>query len=87
MTQTKKQDPLHGVTLADIVTTLHEHYGWQQLGKKISIKCFTKNPSIQSSLKFLRRTPWAREKVEGLYLYTMRKKGPWKVKPPKNNEE
>lgn len=61
MTQTKKPDPLHGVTLADIVTALHEHYGWQQLGKKISIKCFSKNPSIQSSLKFLRRTPWARE--------------------------
>ena len=80
MTQTKKQDPLRGVTLAEIVTTLYKHYGWQYLGSKISIKCFTKNPSIQSSLKFLRRTPWAREKVERLYLYTIKKKGPWDKK-------
>lgn len=83
---TKKPDPLHGVTLKDIVTTLHDHYGWQHLGNKISIKCFTKNPSIQSSLKFLRRTPWAREKVERLYLYTIKKKGPWKTKPGNNKD-
>jgi uncharacterized protein (DUF2132 family) len=61
-------DPLHGVTLKMVVTTLVEHYGWQELGQRIKIKCFTHDPSISSSLKFLRKTPWAREKVEALYL-------------------
>jgi len=61
-------DPLHGVTLKVVVTTLVERYGWQALGQRISIKCFTHDPSIKSSLKFLRKTPWAREKVEALYL-------------------
>jgi len=60
-------DPLHGITLEVIVTRLVEHFGWATLGKKIKIRCFTHTPSIQSSLKFLRRTPWAREKVENLY--------------------
>jgi len=64
----RKQDPLHGITLKMIVTQLEENYGWEELGKKINIKCFTTNPSINSSLKFLRKTPWAREKVEALYL-------------------
>jgi len=64
----RKQDPLHGITLKMIVTDLEAHYGWEQLGQRISINCFTKNPSINSSLKFLRRTPWARKKVEDLYL-------------------
>ena len=64
----RKQDPLHGVTLKMIVTQLEERYGWEELGKRINIKCFTSNPSINSSLKFLRKTPWAREKVEALYL-------------------
>ena len=61
-------DPLHGVTLKMVVTTLVERYGWQELGQLIKIKCFTDDPSINSSLKFLRKTPWAREKVEALYL-------------------
>lgn len=61
-------DPLHGVTLKMVVTTLVERYGWQALGQRIKIKCFTDDPSINSSLKFLRKTPWAREKVETLYL-------------------
>jgi len=61
-------DPLHGVTLKTIVTTLVEDYGWEELGQRINIKCFTHEPSINSSLKFLRKTPWAREKVEALYL-------------------
>ena len=61
-------DPLHGVTLKMIVTTLVERYGWEKLGQRIKIKCFTDDPSISSSLKFLRKTPWAREKVESLYL-------------------
>ena len=64
----RKQDPLHGITLKMIVTQLVENYGWEELGKKINIKCFTSNPSINSSLKFLRKTDWAREKVEKLYL-------------------
>lgn len=63
-------DPMHGVTLEMIVTQLEERYGWQELGQRIKINCFTKDPSIKSSLKFLRRTPWAREKVETLYLET-----------------
>ena len=64
------QDPLHGVKLEMIVTRLVKQYGWEELGKRITIKCFTTNPSISSSLKFLRRTPWARQKVETLYLST-----------------
>jgi uncharacterized protein (DUF2132 family) len=61
-------DPLHGVTLERIVTQLVEQYGWAELGKLIDIRCFTSDPSIASSLKFLRRTAWARKKVETLYL-------------------
>jgi uncharacterized protein (DUF2132 family) len=61
-------DPLDGVTLKMVVTTLVERYGWEELGQRIKIKCFTHDPSISSSLKFLRKTPWAREKVEALYL-------------------
>ena len=65
---TSHRDPLHGVTLKMIVTQLLDKYGWDELGRRITIKCFTHNPSISSSLKFLRRTPWARQKVETLYL-------------------
>jgi uncharacterized protein (DUF2132 family) len=65
-----QQDPMHGITLKMIVTRLEEKYGWEELGSRINIKCFTNDPSISSSLKFLRRTPWAREKVEALYRQT-----------------
>ncbi|MCU6500736.1 VF530 family protein [Rugamonas sp. A1-17] len=61
---------LHGVTLEAIVTRLHAHYGWEQLSRRIDINCFTSDPSIKSSLKFLRKTPWARAKVEELYVAT-----------------
>lgn len=61
---------LHGLTLEMIITRLEAHYGWQELAKKIPIACFTTFPSLDSSLKFLRRTPWARQKVEKLYLHT-----------------
>jgi len=61
-------NPLHGVKLASIVELLVAHYGWEQLAMKININCFKKDPSIKSSLKFLRKTPWARDKVEQLYL-------------------
>jgi uncharacterized protein (DUF2132 family) len=62
------RDPLHGVTLETILNDLVEQYGWDELGKRIPIRSFTKEPSIKSSLTFLRRTPWARKKVEDLYL-------------------
>jgi uncharacterized protein (DUF2132 family) len=63
-------DPLHGVTLEKILISLVEHYGWEELGQRIRIRCFNSDPSIQSSLKFLRKTEWARKKVEDLYLWT-----------------
>ena len=70
MRDERQQDPLHGVTLKVIVTRLSEHYGWQALAERINIKCFINEPSVSSSLKFLRKTPWARAKVEALYLQT-----------------
>ncbi len=60
------------MTLEAIVNALAEHYGWDELGQRIPVRCFTQDPSTASSLKFLRKTPWAREKVEGLYLYMLR---------------
>lgn len=68
--QQKNRDPLHGVTLEMIVTRLVEKYGWEELSMRIRINCFANDPSIKSTLKFLRRTPWARTKVEQLYLKT-----------------
>ncbi len=64
-------DPLHGKTLEAILTHLVDHFGWQELGRRITINCFTSNPSIKSSLTFLRKTPWARKKVEALYISTI----------------
>jgi uncharacterized protein (DUF2132 family) len=66
-------NPLHGIKLADILEYLVEVYGWNELGKRIKIKCFTSNPSITSSLKFLRKTPWARTQAEELYLHNVLK--------------
>jgi len=68
MTERKNSDPLHGMTLEKILTSLVAHYGWERMGRAIDIRCFNCNPDMQSSLKFLRRTPWARKKVEELYL-------------------
>jgi uncharacterized protein (DUF2132 family) len=70
MKNTEKQpnNPLHGVKLATIIEFLVDEYGWEKLGERIAINCFTKDPSVKSSLKFLRKTPWARTKVEELYL-------------------
>ena len=65
-------NPLHGLTLEAIVTALSTHYGWDELGQRIHIRCFVLDPSVASSLKFLRKTPWAREKVESLYLFMLR---------------
>jgi uncharacterized protein (DUF2132 family) len=66
--ETQKNNPLHGIKLEQIITDLESHYGWEYMGHVVKIKCFTDNPSIKSSLKFLRRTPWARTKVENMYL-------------------
>lgn len=66
----QQNNPLHGLSLEQIVTALEVHYGWEQLGVLINIRCFQSDPSIKSSLKFLRKTPWARTKVEELYLKT-----------------
>lgn len=76
MTDSNSQanNPLHGITLEAIVTALFEHYGWNGLAERIPVNCFMNDPSIKSSLKFLRRTPWARDKIEALYLSLMRKK-------------
>jgi uncharacterized protein (DUF2132 family) len=69
---TQARNPLHGLTLEAIVTQLADHYGWADLGSRIPIRCFTHEPSVGSSLKFLRKTPWARDKVESLYLFMLR---------------
>jgi uncharacterized protein (DUF2132 family) len=68
MTNPQPKNPMHGITLEKIVTDLVEHYGWDVLGDMIRIQCFINDPSVKSSLKFLRTTPWARKKVENLYL-------------------
>lgn len=70
MPSQQANNTLHGVTLEQVVTALVNHYGWPVLGQKIDINCFKIDPSIKSSLKFLRRTPWARDKVEQLYIQT-----------------
>jgi uncharacterized protein (DUF2132 family) len=74
MAEQQKNNPLHSVTLESIVVKLVEHYGWDRLGTLITIRCFNDNPSVKSSLTFLRKTPWAREKVEKLYLRMISKK-------------
>ena len=68
----QKNNPLHGLTLEAIVTALVAHYGWPGLAERVPVRCFALDPTISSSLRFLRRTPWAREKVEGLYLFMLR---------------
>jgi uncharacterized protein (DUF2132 family) len=69
MNEVQKNNPLHGVKLETLLTELVEHYGWEPLAADMNMNCFKSNPSIKSSLKFLRKTPWAREKVESFYLY------------------
>lgn len=70
MHSNQSNNPLHGITLERIVTELVDHYGWETLARKVNINCFKSDPSVKSSLKFLRKTPWAREQVEQLYLST-----------------
>lgn len=78
MTQENPKDPLHGITLAMILERLVAHMGWEEMGQIIPVRCFTHDPSIKSSLTFLRKTPWARAKVESLYLDCLDEFGPEK---------
>lgn len=71
MDEIQSNNPMHGVTLEKIINYLEEYYGWEELGRRINIGCFNNDPSVKSSLKFLRKTPWAREKVENLYSRTI----------------
>lgn len=68
------KNPLHGITLERMLTEMVDHFGWETMGDRINIGCFTSDPSIKSSLKFLRKTPWARTRVEGMYLFMLREK-------------
>ena len=72
MPDQSSKDPLHGMTLEKIIKNLVEYYGWEELGKRVKIDCFNFDPSLSSSIKFLRHTPWAREKVEQLYVRTLK---------------
>ena len=71
-TAAQPRNPLHGVTLEAMVVALADYFGWEGLGERIPVRCFQSDPSVSSSLKFLRKTPWAREKVESLYLFMLR---------------
>lgn len=71
----QKNNPLHGIKLSEILEFLVSYYGWKELGEEVKVNCFNNDPSIKSSLKFLRKTPWAREKVENLYLKAIKKSG------------
>ena len=72
MTESQPNNPLHGIKLTEIIEYLYNEFGWVEMGERININCFTNNPSIKSSLKFLRKNQWARDKVEKLYLKTIR---------------
>jgi len=75
MSDAHKNNPLHGITLKHILESLEAHYGWQELSRYVEVRCFYNNPSVNSSLKFLRKTPWARKKVEDLYLDMVKESG------------
>ena len=77
-------NPLHGITLEAIVVALHAYYGWDGLAQRVAIRCFTLDASVASSLKFLRKTPWAREKVESLYLFMLREQKRQSLSTPHN---
>ncbi|MFT5086940.1 MAG: hypothetical protein ACI8PG_001297 [Planctomycetota bacterium] len=81
MSSEQSNNPLHGLTLAKVVESLVEHYGWDGMAQRIDINCFKSDPSVKSSLKFLRKTQWARDKVEGLYISTFAKQS----HPPRDN--
>ncbi len=75
MSSSQLNNPLHGYTLEQIVISLSDYYSWEELGKLIPVRCFNYEPSVKSSLKFLRKTPWARKKVEDLFVYTLQTYG------------
>lgn len=77
MSEKQPNNPLHGVKLEQIIVKLQEHYGWDGLAQRVNINCFKSDPSVKSSLKFLRKTPWARDKVENLYVATFTQRSPW----------
>ena len=77
MTSKQSNNPLHGLTLEKVVTSLVEQYGWDGMAQRININCFKSDPSVKSSLKFLRKTQWARDEVESLYISTFVKQSPW----------
>ena len=77
MSTKQSNNPLHGITLEQVVTKLQEEYGWEELAYRINVNCFKIDPSVKSSLKFLRKTPWARDKVERLYIETFDNPSPW----------
>ena len=77
MSNEQPNNPLHGITLEQVVTQLEEHYGWDGLARRININCFKSDSSVKSSLKFLRKTQWARDKVESLYISTFTKDSVW----------
>ncbi|MDA7585399.1 VF530 family protein [Luminiphilus sp.] len=77
MSNDQPNNPLHGLTLEVIVTSLHERYGWEGLAQRINLNCFKNDPSVRSSLKFLRKTPWARSQIEDLYIATHKTTSPW----------
>jgi uncharacterized protein (DUF2132 family) len=81
-TSTQARNPLHGITLEQIVTALEQGYGWDGLAQRIPLRCFSHEPSVKSSLKLLRKTPWAREKVESLYLFMLREQRREQRQPP-----
>ncbi|CAO95821.1 VF530 family protein [Erwinia tasmaniensis] len=85
MTNPSAKDPLHGVTLEALLNRLVARFGWEQLAKRININCFKSDPSIKSSLKFLRRTPWARKEVEDLYLASLNDAHTTEPQPPADN--
>ena len=78
-------DPLHGKTLKFIVTELQQNYGWEKLGQLVKINCFNNDPSMNSSLKFLRKTPWAREQIEQLYIWSLQKNSSFSWKSNKSD--
>ena len=80
MNNEQPDNPLHGITLEAVVTRLQERYGWEGLADRVNINCFKSDPSIRSSLKFLRKTPWARKKVEELYVKSFKNPSPWGTK-------
>lgn len=82
MVEHHPKDPLHGITLETMLTQLVQHHGWQDMGRLIKIRCFNFDPSIKSSLQFLRRTPWARAKMEALYLRYVKQSSKTAAKPP-----